>query len=384
MNRMWRLPLSGGRLSDYTRGRDNNFNLLRFVAATMVLVSHSFAICSGNAADEPLRALLGMSLGDIAVDIFFAASGFLVAGSLLSRQKLSDFVLARALRIYPGLWLALVLTLVFVGTCVTTLSVADFFTDPQTWKHLAKNAVMLKGVDYALPGAFQDVPWVGAVNGSLWTLPTELRMYLLLAGLWLGASLLRIDARRWVSVACVLLSVAGLTYAIYTAWSGPGSKLYLLGAMFFVGAAMRVWQDRIPMTRAAVLALVVALLAAMAVSTELFTTIYRLALPYLVLSLAYLPAGGIRRFNTVGDYSYGMYVYAFPVQQSLAHFWPGIGPYEMIAASFPLTLALAMSSWHWVEERSLRLKDRLLKWPPRSVESSASPLPPMAKARDAD
>src|SRR6187455_1951063 len=90
------------RLSDFTQGKDNNFNLIRFLAALMVLVSHSFVLSTGRSQLEPFGALLGMNLGNMAVGVFFAASGFLVTGSLLSRQSFSDFVVARALRIYPG------------------------------------------------------------------------------------------------------------------------------------------------------------------------------------------------------------------------------------------------------------------------------------------
>ena len=80
-------------LSRRINGHDNNFNLLRFVAASAVLVSHSFALATGDPRTEPLRRLLGLSLGDIAVSAFFATSGFLVTGSLLSKQNATEFFL---------------------------------------------------------------------------------------------------------------------------------------------------------------------------------------------------------------------------------------------------------------------------------------------------
>ena len=74
-------------LSDFTAGRDNNFNLIRMAAALAVLVSHAFALAIGKSAAEPFQALLGMTMGSIAVDVFFLTSGFLVTASLLSRES---------------------------------------------------------------------------------------------------------------------------------------------------------------------------------------------------------------------------------------------------------------------------------------------------------
>lgn len=348
----------GAPLATYGASRDNNFNLLRFVAATLVLVSHSYALCTGSAAAEPFRQSLGISLGGLAVDIFFAASGFLVTGSLLARRRLADFVASRFLRIYPGLWLALLLTIVFVCWQVTELSAREFLVEPQTWKHLFKNAVMLSGVDYRLPGAFLHDPWPEAVNGSLWTLPYELRMYLLLAGLWLVAQCLRVDTTRWVSRVCVLLGALGLALGAYFTITGTESKLILLGGMFFSGAALRVLQDRVPLSGRLALMLAVALFVAAFWGPRAFGLVYRLALPYLVLWCAYVPDGLIRRFNVFGDYSYGIYIYAFPIQQALIGYWRGISPNELTVMAFGCVLPLAVLSWHFVEKRALALKRR--------------------------
>ena len=162
-------------------GRDNNLNFIKFVAATMVLMSYSFALFTGDASTEPWRKTLGMSMGGVVVDIFFCASGFLVAGSLIASQIARDFLAARALRIYPGLWVALLLVVLIMGPLVTTHPNGIFFGSTETWKHLARNAVMVFGGAFQLPGVFEQNPWKGAVNGSLWTLPYELRAYLALA-----------------------------------------------------------------------------------------------------------------------------------------------------------------------------------------------------------
>ncbi len=98
------------RLSNFTDGRDNNFSLIRIIAAFAVLITHSFALAIGTGEAEPFQKFLGMTMGTIAVDIFFITSGFLVTSSLLTRQSVIEFVWARVLRIYPALLVMLCLT----------------------------------------------------------------------------------------------------------------------------------------------------------------------------------------------------------------------------------------------------------------------------------
>ncbi|WP_349742876.1 acyltransferase family protein [Roseateles cavernae] len=356
-------PLFGqSRLADFTSGRDNNFNLIRFLAATLVLVSHSFALSTGRADLEPFRTQLGLSLGDMAVCVFFAASGFLVTGSLLSRQSLKEFVLSRALRIYPGLWAALLLTVIFTGLCISTVSLMEFFATPLTWKYLANNALMLRSVEHFLPATFQDIPWPRAVNGSLWTLPLELRMYLVLAGLWLLAGLLRLrNAPNFIRFCCLVLAVAGFAYSASMAdpWA-HGGRFFLLGGFFFTGAALRAFQGRIPMSATLAWFALLALIATALMGGRIFCLGYALLMPYLVLAAAYLPDGGLRVFNRFGDYSYGIYIYAFFVQQACVHFFPGMGPYVLMLLSFAVTLLLAICSWHAIESRAMGLKAHLI------------------------
>ena len=90
------------RLKDVADSRENNFNLLRIVAASAVLVSHSYPLSLGPKAAEPLSQSLGVTLGSVAVDVFFVVSGFLVTASLVRRQSSLDFIVGRFLRIFPG------------------------------------------------------------------------------------------------------------------------------------------------------------------------------------------------------------------------------------------------------------------------------------------
>ena len=197
------------------RGRNNNLNLLRFVAASMVLLSHSFALSTGTWQAEPLVNIIGMSLGSIAVDIFFVVSGFLVTGSMLSRKSVYAFLWARALRIYPALLIAILFCVLLIGTVFTTHPLNSYFLDSETQKYLLKNVIMVFGSTGHLPGVFENLPFKNAVNGSLWTLPWELRMYVLMAMFGLLLHIKKIPSERIFNSAIVILAVVFTFFYLY-------------------------------------------------------------------------------------------------------------------------------------------------------------------------
>lgn len=346
-------------LGQVAAGRDNNFNLLRFVAASLVLISHSFALVFGTDGAEPLRHSLGISLGSIAVDIFFAISGFLVTGSLLYRQNLIEFVTARALRIYPGLWVALILTVVIVGLNFSTLTPLQFFSEQKTWLYFWRNASMIR-VDYFLPGVFNGLPLDNSVNGSLWTLPLEIKMYLSLAAIWIASKVLKFSPVKTFSIICVFLGVSGTLYVISTLLNNthPASAA-ALGSMFFFGSALKILQNRVVLSKGIFFSCLFVVLTSAFVNQYIFNVIYRLVLPYLILYIAFIPSGRVRQFNQLGDYSYGIYIYAWPIQQAVLYTWKGLSVYQHIGLSFTITLMFAIASWHSIERPALELKSKL-------------------------
>src|SRR5208283_2043330 len=180
-----RLRTRAMRLSHYAVGRDNNFTLLRFSAAMTVLFAHSIAVLGLPAEREVFFNRLGFSLGEMGLDTLFVTSGFLVTASLIGRKDLIGYLWARALRVYPGLWMMLILTVFGLAPALTTLPLANYVRSPKTWEYFVKCATLLGGIRYLLPGVFETVPLKNEFNGSLWTMPVEVRMYLYLAGTWL-------------------------------------------------------------------------------------------------------------------------------------------------------------------------------------------------------
>ncbi len=346
-------------LAQLATGRDNNYNLIRMLAAFAVLVSHSFALATGRPDTQPLQAALGMDLGNMAVDAFFITSGFLVTGSLLARQSALDFLVARILRIYPALIVVVLLSVFGLGAVLTTLPLADYFADPLTYRYLWKCATLIWGVAYNLPGVFDSNPYKGAVNGSLWTMPFEIRMYAFLVIAWALLLLTRARQAPLFRVAVVAAcGISGLLLLRQHFVTGAESKGLHLFFMFFTGAAFHLEKARIRLHHAGFAGALAALVIAAVIDRDLFFIAYLLTAAYLLFYLAYVPGGALRGYNRAGDYSYGFYIYAFPVQQTLIALYPGISVAALVLSAGAITLGCAMLSWHLVERHALAVKDR--------------------------
>ena len=341
------------RLSAVVLGRDNNFHLIRLLAASAVLFSHSFPLATGNLTSEPLRALLGCTPGSIAVDLFFTISGLLVTMSLVRRNSVADFVRARFFRIWPALTVAVALAVFVIGPVFTSLPISAYFSSHDTWRHLGKNLVLLRGIDYTLPGVFDGNPQAHAINGSLWTLPSEVRCYIYLLVSWIAVR--KLTSER---VFKIFVTAVWAALLCWHCWSMTHLTLEnsppRLNLMFASGVAGYLYRDKLVLS-ARWLAGVAGVLALSMVNEKLFGVVYVLALPYVMLCLAYLPRGRILAFNKLGDYSYGVYVYAFPTQQTLMCLLPALGVASLFAASMTATLAMAVFSWHFIEQPALRL-----------------------------
>lgn len=342
-------------LAAYARGRDNNFNLIRFLAAFSVLTTHSFTLATGEWGSEPLRSTLGMTPGSIAVDIFFIASGFLVTASLTSRGSLLEFAIARALRIYPAL-IAMVAITALLGALFSLQPSTHYFSDGRFWHYLLKNASLVTGLSNELPGVFTDTPLKGAINGSLWTLTYEVKMYVALALLWGMLRALPLPHAKAFKLAVIGITTgAAVLYVLTVTSDKVDSEMPRLVYMFFSGATFYLLRERIQLSLPLGIGLIAILLIA-ASGRNYFFPFYIATLAYILFCVAYIPAGSIRKFNQLGDYSYGIYIYAFPIQQALVAAMPGISVFSLFILSSVTTLCFAIASWHLIERRALTLK----------------------------
>lgn len=342
------------KIADVLANPHNNFGLLRLVMALAVVVSHAFSVTDGRVEQEPWFQTTGFTLGEHAVNGFFAISGFLVTMSFV-RRGWRDYVVARLLRIAPGLIAATLVVALLLGAAMTSLDIGAYFRDPRLWRFISATLTSFKSAA-ALPGVFEHNP-LQFPMGTVWTLKYEVLCYLgvLVAGL---AGLLA--KPRVMLAAGIALTLAAVLQEVMAPHGSKGAETALrLPLIFLAGGLCYLYREKVPLSLP-LLALV--LLALVPLS---FTPLYKAAL-YLVTSwgvlvLALAPALTRRSAEPPADLSYGVYLYGWPVQQALHALVPSLGAMALLWPSLTLTLAVAALSWFLVEKPALGLKRRLLK-----------------------
>jgi peptidoglycan/LPS O-acetylase OafA/YrhL len=339
--------------------RNNSLNFLRLVLALAVIVSHQWPL--GGYGPEPVVA--GLTPGTWAVAGFFAISGYLIANSRLN-MGFPPFLARRVLRIYPGFLVCLLVVALFFAPLSTVLgegtvhwSSAASFVGRNVFLKIEQNSI-----DATLPNA----PYGPAWNGSLWTLFYEFVCYL-------GIGVLLSTAARWRGPLTVAawLGCAG-AYVAFQHHIGPSGNATLvnmaeLGAVFFAGSVLAVFAGRVPMDwRLGIAAAVVAVAAG---QLGWFTLVGSLPAAYLCLWLGIvLPCQRIGRRT---DISYGVYIYAFPVQQTLNLLHVNRLPVGFsVLVSAAVTVPFAFASWFLVEKPALSQKARFAA-PRRVAERTA-------------
>ena len=338
--------LRSPRISDLAAGRDNNFNLLRIIAAIAVLISHAWLVSLGPDATEPLQVQLGgITLGTLSVMAFFSISGFFITRSFAGRSSLTQFVLARCLRLFPALVMVTTLTILVSWFWLTSAALAVFW--PEAAIFFVRN-ITLFSLSYDLPGVFDKNVYGTTINSSLWTLNYEVMCYI---GVVFCGLLGLLRSRTFIFVLLIFLAayVANSVYPLIPRLS----NLITLGLPFIIGMSFWVWRRSIPLS--AILALSLLLVTFFCRETPMFRVLLVLSLSYTLFVIGYAKIPILAAYNRLGDYSYGTYVYAFPIQQLLASFGI-VTPLANILLALPLTLCCAVLSWHLVEAPAMRLK----------------------------
>ena len=342
-------------------GRENNFDFLRFLLATLVLFYHCFPLLYGAGERTPSWIERAASYGGgSAVDFFFVISGFLITQSWERTPQAGRFLQKRILRIYP----AFILVSLFCALVVGPLGAADLKAYLHHFHPAGFVAYMLLLVGPYLPPVLLTVPYPGQVDGSFWTLRYEFECYLLVLALGLTGLILRRSAVAALLVCVFLLSVTSLSgYSLPL----PDREFHVLGnptkwirlALFFlVGMTFYLFRERVRNTPLLLVLSAAAVILGMIFPKWQVPTL-AVAGSYLLLWFAFLPIPRLARFARYGDFSYGIYLFAFPVQQLLVRsLRPVLTPLLLFCLALLVSLLLAAVSWHFVEAPALRLKRR--------------------------
>ena len=333
--------------------RTNSFNAVRLAAAAAVVVSHSFALLRGEIVGEPLSALTPYTLGQHAVNVFFVLSGVMVSRSWALNPGLTRFALARALRIYPGLIACGVVTALVFGALGTAAPLSAYITSRDTLLYPIE--VTLWFNQASLDEVFAAGTKPGAVNASLWTIKYELAAYVLF-GLAAALGLIRhravvILALAALTLAVIVLDLTGLEEARPSLV--PPGRFFL---SFALGLAAYAYKDRLQLRWDVLAGLAMVAFASRGFAIEKPAFILFTGYGALVVGGLVIPT--VSAWTGRTDLSYGLYLYAWPIQQLLLHHWPSMALPIHIALSLALSLASAALSWPLVERPALNLKTR--------------------------
>jgi len=321
---------------------------MRTVAALAVVVSHAFLLSDGSYAREPVSAIGDgrNTIGGLAVLVFFVLSGYLITRSYDLGPDPRRFITARLLRIMPGFIVVVLLAALVVGPICSTWTTLDYFGSIGPARYIFGNLTFLLRVD-TLPGVFTTNPFPLAVNGSLWTLRFEVLGYALILALGMAGLL-----TRWVITGLMASALVVL------AWLGhPHSGLEFL-TDFLGGAAFYLWRAHV---RPSVMLGCAALCGAALFANE-FRLVSASAGAVVILSIATSRRLRLPNVTRYGDLSYGIYIYAFPIQQVVTS-WIGPGHWAVnLILALPPTLICAALSWHLIEKRASRWRPGTYAW----------------------
>lgn len=333
--------------------RRNNFDFLRFMLACLVIFSHSYPLTGENNL-EPLNRLSKgqIDVGKVSVDFFFVISGFLISSSWMHSNNAWDYAKKRALRIYPGFVAALFVCALIVGP-MGGADLRHYFHQQDLFQFISR-PLSFRNV-YPIQGVFLSNAIPGNMDGSLWTIRFGVFCYLLV----LVGGLAGVYRRK----SFVLLAFA-LCFIFYKMWHKPLSLGYLdyldemprLILFFLAGMTFFFFRDRIlhspVLLVVSVLAIVISIKKGLGITFPIFGT-------YLLFYFAFHPSIRLHGFGRHGDFSYGIYLYAFPIQQLVIYYsHQSITPMVVFLIALPITLVVAVASWFGVEKPFLRLKSR--------------------------
>lgn len=348
--------------------KENIYGIIRIIAALLVVVHHTFGLLQGAYTDSPfVLATQKIDLGNLGVSIFFAVSGYLIAKSRLANTR-STFVKKRIARILPGLTVSLLLVCFFVLPFFYIKPAFTIFTDYNFWHYFGSNIWIFFSVQQlTLPGVFTNSSFPDVPNASLWTLPLEVGMYFLIFLLPVRFFRICIVVALFVFTTLVALYITKnetiLTFVF--ALSGPFETLYrayflLYGTVFLIGSVLAVFSHHLKSHHLFTLIALLSILALFVQYSSGYIVLWYTVLPLIVIALAQIkPHKIIENIQQLGDPSYGIYIYSFPIQQVILHTYVGnnvrLSSTLFLTLSVVVSIALGYFSWHFVEKKCLKL-----------------------------
>jgi len=336
-------------------GQGPGFESMRVLLALTVLLGHSYVVCYGDDSADTTIAVYPFFIA--VLPMFFCMGGFLVAGSALRVKSFKTFVIFRLLRIVPAMAVEVFLSGIVLGGWMTTYPLSKYYTHPRFFEYFGN---IIGDLRMTLPGVFENHPDV-MVNTNLWTVPPEYCCCGIMAVIMICGLL----EKRWDYAFLFLIATAVIAFLLPEInW---GIKIYamadeyMISYGFFAGTVAFLFAEYIPINK--YLFILCAVLTYVFFSHFYMLFLGMLPVTYCTIYLGMMPIPRIPFLNK-GDYSYGIYLYGYPIQQTIWHFFPFARSWLTLSLlAVPTTILFAMASWHIIEKRSLALKRYFLQTP---------------------
>jgi peptidoglycan/LPS O-acetylase OafA/YrhL len=327
-------------------GRDNSFDLIRHFAALLVLFSHHFAL---SGLKEPIVPLWD-TFGFVAVAIFFTISGYFMPQSHANSDGFIGFMVKRCKRIFPGLIVCSLIMVYVIGLIFTATSVYDYLLSGSQLKTVVMYSTFAGRV---IPTVFSDFIYKDHINGSLWTLPVEFFCYLIIGSvLSLRHSWKTIMCLLWV--ACIATATVNQKWTDFAYYGVTMSYVALFGIAFTTGALLSMTRDSWMMFRLPMVAISLVMLWLMRGRPEIqILGTASIAVLTVVMGVSFKD----KIFNGRFDISYGIYIYAFPIQQIVINRVTGDFWLSMVIST-ALTIVAGYISYQYVEFPFLKRKPK--------------------------
>ncbi|MEP6467049.1 MAG: acyltransferase [Parafilimonas sp.] len=339
----------------------NNFKFMRLLAACMVIFYHSYAFT--NEKNDPLKVITNgaISFSYLGLAIFFFLSGLLVTQSFYHSSSWRNFLWKRFLRLYPAAWLAILTCMFILGPLVTVFPFVKYFTNDLFFQYAS--SLSLVRVTYLLPGVFLHSPVDPSVNSPLWSISLELKLYL---GLLIFA-ILRFPFKKTILVFLIIAAVF-IEHFFYNATENAVKNFYngfvlypyvAYAPYFLIGVLYFIYHNKIVSNL--FIALGALIITCISIKLNLFFLTRLIVIPILVLYASSLKPTLIKKITPKPDLSYGLYVFAYPVQQVISQITgtTNIAAWKMTLLCIICTLPFAFFSWYLVEKKALSFKRRM-------------------------
>lgn len=339
--------------------KNNNFDFLRFLFALLVVISHAYPLSGVNEKEQWIYRITNgqMIYSSIGLNGFFVISGFFIFKSLQRSRNLKEYYFKRFLRLFPGLFVVLLLTLMIVPLIYK--SNVPYLLNREFYTYLPNN-LSLYGFQAIIKGVF-DTNYYHAINGSLWTIRYEFSLYIAL-------SILFYFRKNPTLIILLLTLVFVLFYIAYvffldrlansSVFNMLGYEILNLGT-FFIGGSLLAVLNFENFKKKQILFLLATLIFICSIYFNFYELVKHLIFPIIIIIVGHKIIPFFSTFGKYGDASYGIYIYSFPIQQSLVFFFK-FEIFELLLSSVILSTIFGYLSWHFVEKKALKYKNRFV------------------------